>query len=158
MDLLRSEKEFVWDKEGWFVPLIAALDGLTAAQAAWQPPGAGNSIWQTVVHLNYYNERYLARFLGTPLGDPVADNDATFVPAGGADQEAAWAAEMERTRRVGAGWQLALAELTDADLARPIGQTTLGEQLPHLVMHVAYHAGQIVLLRKQQGSWPAKRG
>jgi uncharacterized damage-inducible protein DinB len=159
LELLRIEKDAVWDTEHWFIPLMMALDGVTAAQAAWQPPGAGNSIWQTVMHLNYYNERFLHRMLGTAPGQSVANNDETFVPAGGDNQEAAWAAELERTRRIGAGWQSALAELTDEAIARPIGEsTTVGQQLPHLLMHVAYHTGQIVLLRKQQGSWPAKRG
>jgi uncharacterized damage-inducible protein DinB len=33
----------------------------------------------------------------------------------------------------------------------------VGEALTNWMMHEAHHTGQIVLIRKMQGSWPAQR-
>jgi uncharacterized damage-inducible protein DinB len=155
VDLLLVLKDHSYEQEGWFVPLLQAVEGVTATQAAWQPAGGGNSIWQTLYHLNFYNELYLRRLTGQEVGRGVASNDETFVVPAGPDAEAAWQAEVERARRIGAEFRTALAELDDAGLD---GLGKVGGALPHLVMHDAYHAGQIVLIRKQQGSWPASRG
>lgn len=158
MGLFAALREIGWDKEGWFLPLAPALEGVTAAVASWQPPGGGNSIWQTVNHLNYYNERYLARVTGAPLGPAVADNDATFADPGNPQDEAGWQATVAKTHQIATGWRTVLAEYTDADLTRQVGDSTLGDTLLAWIMHDSYHTGQVVLLRKMQGAFPAKRG
>lgn len=158
VEFLRLTREYSWDKEAWFPPLADGLKDLTVAQAAWQPTGGGNTIWQIVNHLNYYNQRLLHRITGEPLGPALADNYATFGAGDQAADEAAWQSTVEQTRAIAAGWARVLAELTDADLDRPLPQGTLGEALVAWIGHDAYHTGQIVLLRKQQGSWPAQRG
>lgn len=159
--LLLQQKDHTWDKEDWFVPLAAALDGVGAAEAAWRPPGGGNTIWQTVNHVNYYNERVLSRLTGSPSGPSAENNDTTFGDPGDPRDTAGWQAALERTRHVAEGLRQALSERTDADLDQPraaSNSTPLGELLAAWVMHDAYHTGQIVLIRKQQGSWPARRG
>lgn len=156
--LFAALRETGWDKEGWFLPLAPAIDGISAAVATWQPPGGGNSIWQTVNHVNYYNERYLARVTGAPLGPALPDNDATFADPGNPEDEAGWQATVAKAREIADGWRKVLAELTDADLARKFLDSTLGDTLQAWIMHDTYHTGQIVLLRKMQGAFPAKRG
>ncbi|HYG57650.1 MAG TPA: DinB family protein [Symbiobacteriaceae bacterium] len=155
MDLLLKLKDFGWNQEGWFAPLAAALEGVTAAQASWQPPGGGNTIWQTVNHLNYYNGRLLRRFTGQPLEQGLPDNDSTFAVQEGA--EAQWLAALEQTRHIADGLRGVLGEMTDQDLGKPFNDGTLQDTLVSWIMHDVYHTGQIVLLRKQQGSWPAQR-
>lgn len=146
MDLLLVQRDHSWEQEGWFPPLAAALEGVGPAEAAWRPPGGGNTIWQTVNHLNYYNERLLCRLTGMPFG-PELDNDATFGEPGNPEDAVGWQAALERTRRIAQGLRTALAERGKAD-----------RNLALWVMHDAYHTGQIVLIRKQQGTWPARRG
>lgn len=161
MDLLRLQRDASWDKEDWFPPLAAALAGVGPAEAAWLPPGGGNTIWQTVNHLNYYNERLLCRLTGASFGPELPDNDATFSDPGDPTDVAGWAATLERTHRIAAGLGQVLAGCCEAGPDQPlspVASAALGEQLPHVILHDAYHTGQIVLIRKQQGSWPAQRG
>jgi len=80
--LLGLQREFVWNREGWYPPLEAALEGLTAREAAWQPPGGGNTIWQTLRHLNYWNEFMLHRITGSPGEPERIRNDEASGPAG----------------------------------------------------------------------------
>jgi uncharacterized damage-inducible protein DinB len=160
MTLLLQLRDYSWDQEGWFLPLAEALKGLEAAGASWQPPGGGNTIWQTVNHVNYYNNRMLLLLTGQPPG-PQIENDPTFQEPGDPHDTAGWAGTLAETRRIAEGLRQALAERTDADLDQPLGSVSpapLAERMAAWIMHDTYHTGQIVLIRKQQGSWPAHRG
>ncbi|HWI52580.1 MAG TPA: DinB family protein [Symbiobacteriaceae bacterium] len=152
ISLIRTLREYSWDKVGWFVPLAEALEGLTAVEAAWQPPGGGNTIWQTVNHLNFYNEQYLARLTNQPFEAKIETNDDTFGAPGDPADSAGWQATLERTRRVAEGLNQFFAAASDADLDQPTGNgnRTRVEGLVAWIMHDAYHTGQIALLRKQQ--------
>jgi uncharacterized damage-inducible protein DinB len=144
--LVRALRDYNWDKVGWFVPLAVALEGVTPAEAAWQPPGGGNTIWQTLNHINYYNEG----MTGQPLEAPTATNDDTFGTPGDPEDGAGWQATLERTRLIAEGLSKVYAEASDLDLDKPAGNTTRIESLAAWIMHDAYHTGQIALLRKQQ--------
>lgn len=152
IDLLLKLRDYSWDQVGWFLPLAQAIEGLTAAEAAWQPPGGGNTIWQTVNHINFYNERLLARLTKTPF-EGVNNNDETFQGPGNPEDTAGWQATLERTNRIAIELRQVLAELTDADLEQKVGNGahTVGDGLTSWVMHDAHHTGQIVLIRKMQG-------
>jgi uncharacterized damage-inducible protein DinB len=77
-DVLIEQFTACYDKNVWFVSLKTVLDGVTAEQAAWKPEGADNSIWETVNHLVFWNERWLQRYRGE-LNEPQdVDNDTTF--------------------------------------------------------------------------------
>ncbi|MEF2964516.1 DinB family protein [Paenibacillus sp. M1] len=155
--LLKIQKDNTWDREEWVVPLATAVQGVTTEQAEWVPPGGGNTIRETVNHLNYYNKRILNRLKNNPNAHSVDTNEATFAngerPAG-AD---GWAATLAETERTAYELRQAIAGLTEEDLAAPYsGESSdvlLGEELSRWLLHDAYHAGQIVLIRKQQGSW-----
>ena len=160
LELLQEIHRFTWDQEYWFLPLARALEGIGPAQAAWQPPGGGNTIWQTLRHLNYYNERYLRRFNGLPLEPALPNNDATFSDPGDPADLEGWQSAVRQAHEIAAGYDKLLAELPGRDPEQPLEKGTLGELLPalaHIFVHNAYHTGQIVLLRKMQQSWPAHR-
>jgi uncharacterized damage-inducible protein DinB len=160
LNLLQQLRSYSWNEEGWFVPLAEALKDLSVTQAAWQPPGGGNTIWQTVNHLNFYNYRILCRLTGQPLDAQKESNDETFGGPSDAANTAAWEATVQEAGRIADGLKKALAELTEADLDRSLSEASKAPAADFLaawIMHDAYHTGQIVLLRKQQGSWPATR-
>jgi hypothetical protein len=50
-----------------------------------------------------------------------------------------------------------LSAMSDADFDRLFSQTSLGLSTFNIIMHDAFHTGQIVQTRKLQGSWPARR-
>jgi uncharacterized damage-inducible protein DinB len=157
-ELLLQEWTFTYDQEDWYPPLRIALDGVNAAQASWRPAGeAANTIWENVSHLLYYKERLLHRLSGTPFPDEGQTNEATFLPSGGAFDEEAWQATVRRMEEVHQLLQEKLAKLSEEELSQPLPVKSVLDQGMSLVLHDAYHTGQIVQLRKLQGSWPAQR-
>lgn len=148
-----------YDQNTWFVALKNALDGVTAADAAWKPAGVDNSIWEIVSHLNYYNYAYVERFKGVDYQYPADDNDATFV-AGDAT-EAAWKAEVAKLDSI----MTEFRELIRAAAESKFDQSVSAENsakwstlISNIGAHNAHHGGQIVLLRKMQGSWDRAKG
>ena len=149
-----------YDTDGWFVALKNTLNELSAADAAWKPDGVDNSIWGIIRHLNFYNERYLKRFKGEKVEESEIDNSETFAGVSNTTEED-WQAEIERFDRVMSGWRSAF-EAADEEKFRQIyseeNQTTWAEIVGLMNTHHAHHGGQIIVIRKIQGSWNAKHG
>lgn len=160
LNVLQLQKENTWNTQEWIVPLSAALMGLNADQADWQPPGGGNTIRETLTHLNYYNHRLLNRLKNTSSGPALPTNEDTFTTSEHTEDAAGWSTLLAETERIAYELQQALAGLTDSDLEAPYSDTyshvPFGEELARWMLHDAYHAGQIVFIRRQQGSWPTE--
>lgn len=156
LDLLLFEWRNCYDKEDWYPPLSEALKGVTLDQANWRPEGAAaNSISGIVNHLLYYKERLLKRMQSGDPSETADDNDATFV--GTSNDKAAWQATLARLDAVHHEIGDMLEGYEDKDLDRTIPiDKKLGLALASIIMHDAYHTGQIVQIRKLQGSWPAR--
>ena len=172
MDIFRMEFDFSWDTETWFLPLESALEGLNSTDASWQPPGGGNTIWQTMNHLNYYNALLVRQINDTTPRKKASNNKATFGDIGKptdskwkavlaentfgdigdpADSEK-WKAALAETRLICENLRKSLAQVNDSQL-----EVELVGGLARQILHNVYHLGQIVLIRKQQGSWPKER-
>lgn len=54
--LLLHELRTTHSKAEWFVPINTAVEGLTAAQANWQPPNGTHSAGQLAYHLLFWNQ------------------------------------------------------------------------------------------------------
>ena len=148
-----------YDRNTWFVALKNALDQVTAKDAVWKPEGVDNSIWEIVSHLNYYNFAYVERFKGVDYQYPADDNDATFV-AGDATEEA-WAAEVARLDSVMTEFRELIAAAEENKFDEPVSATNpakWGMLISNINAHNAHHGGQMVLLRKMQGSWDRAKG
>lgn len=156
-ELLRLNWEICYDKEDWFLPVAEAVSGVTAEQANWRPDGGrANTIWETLNHLIYYKERLLKRWTGEETAYPKGvTNEDTFTVE--ATDEAAWEQTVRRSHDVHLAIRERIAGLKDEDWENAIPSRQLDTWLNSLAMHDAYHAGQIVLIRKLQGSWPAQR-
>ena len=143
-----------YDKNGWFACLKYCLNGLTAEQAAWKPDGADNSIHEIINHLNYYNHAYLERFRGNDYEYTLADNDATF------DEGSSWEEEVARFDSIMNGWRDALenADESKFDELVPNSESKWKAIISSIIAHAGHHGGQIVLLRKLQGSWDSGDG
>jgi uncharacterized damage-inducible protein DinB len=159
-EILLEQFTACYDENGWFVALKNALENLTAERAKWKPENSYNSIWETLAHLNFYNERYLRRFKGEQLAPSDIGNDETFSSADAAIEEA-WQVEIEHFVAVMGEWRKMLEAADEAKLAQPVSaenQSSWSSVISHINTHNAYHGGQIVLLRKLQGSWDAGKG
>lgn len=137
-----------YDTSEWFVCFRAAVKGLSHEQAKQKLTAQGDSVFGIVAHLTYWNERYLKKMKGEPQsGEMITDNEKTFLENGNEE----WSALLQKAEKVFEGWVQHLRTLTPLDTEHDaaIGNTAL---------HNAYHIGQIVMLRKLQGSWNKDEG
>jgi uncharacterized damage-inducible protein DinB len=156
MELLRRNLEITFEKEDWFVPLRTALEGVTAEQANWRPAGEGaNTIAEIVAHLNFYKRRLLQRLRGEEANYDGFTNDDTFKHR--STDEAGWKAAVAEMESIHAELTGILSKLDAEAFDRPLPKQALGLQLNSILLHDAHHGGQIVYIRKLQGSWPASR-
>ena len=159
IELLIEQARATSDQNAWFVTVSNSLRGLPATQAAWRAPGLDHSICETLAHLNYYNERHLRRLRGLPPAAAAAENIDTFRCASNLSEEA-WQAEAHRFADIMSEWCRYLEQVSVEQSA----DTSEGEAQPwasvlaHINLHNAYHCGQMVLIRKLQGSWNAADG
>jgi hypothetical protein len=146
--LLLHELHTTHNQADWFVPISVAVDGLTAEQASWQPPSGGHSAGQLTYHLLFWNRRTLLEFKGEPVDKFSGNNDETFEKF----NDKQWASTVKQLDQV----------MTDLEkLVETADEKKLAEWAPsiaNICTHNAYHVGQIVYVRKLQGSWNAAKG
>lgn len=155
-DVLLEQFIACYYEDGWFVALRKALDGVTAESAMWKPEGADHSIWELVNHTIFWNERWLQRYRGELTKPQDVENTSTFRP-----EDSDWQATLTHLWAVMDEWRGNLETITDEKLESPVNeqyQAPWRSPLAHQNIHNAYHIGQIVLLRKLQGSWDASKG
>ena len=156
-DILLEQFNTCFDTNGWFVATRNAIKGVTAEQADWKPEGADNSIREIINHLNYYNNAYLERFKGNEYEYKVADNDETFDKG----EAPSWGAEAERFDSVLSEFRQLLQNADESKFDQAVSATNQAkwsELVSNINAHNAHHGGQIVLLRKLQGSWDTGKG
>ncbi|WP_251037410.1 DinB family protein [Paenibacillus albidus] len=137
-------------------PLSDALEGVNSEQAGWKPQGAaGNSIWETVNHLTYYKDRLLRKLKGLEQEPQPDSNDDTFTVKESGEE--AWQKAVARLKSIHAQLREVIEALEEGAYDWGGAGHAPGEEVMSLILHDAYHTGQIVLLRKLQGSWPSTR-
>ncbi len=159
-EILLEQFTACYDENGWFVALKNSVKNLSAEQAAWKTENLDNSIWEILAHLNYYNKAYLERFKGIDYVYPANDNDETFSSAEKVSEEA-WQAEIERFDLIMDEWRNLLESAAESKFDEAVSATNKSlwaSLISHINPHNAHHGGQIVLIRKLQGSWDASKG
>lgn len=157
--LINTQISNSFDTNGWFVAVMNALDGVNVEQACCKPTDDVNCIWETLAHLTYYNHAYVERFKGIDYEYDVSSNDETF--SVGEYDEATWQSEIARFRTVMSEFRDLIEAADEAKFAEPVSasdQTKWATLILNIASHNAYHAGQIMLLRKLQGSWDTSKG
>jgi len=153
--LLLSELHSTHDTAEWFTPVKTAIAGLTAEQAKWVPqnaqgkldPNANHSVGMLAYHLVFWNENALAGLRGEKRASP-GNNDETFN-----DFDAAhWDDIVQRLDRVMQNLETEVEKMPEEKLAKAAPTIT------HVCTHNAYHTGQILYVRKLQGSWNPANG
>jgi uncharacterized damage-inducible protein DinB len=147
-----------FDTNGWFVSVRNAIAGVTAEQASWRPEDTDNSIIGLLSHMNYYNNAYLERFTGRDFEYKISDNDETFTQTT-SDED--WRAEVERFDQIAAGWRSVIESADESkfdEMAPPKNESSWSTIIANINAHTAHHGGQIVLIRKLQGSWDSGKG
>ncbi|EJV84539.1 DinB family protein [Bacillus mycoides] len=156
-EILQNGVKQVFYEEEWYPPISEALKNLTAAQACWHPEGkASNTIWENANHLLTFKERLLSRLHQDDTFVAPQNNDDTFVQ-GGPNDDDAWQQTVKRTLQVHDALRSSLTSLQEAELDQPSPSLPVWQQYMNILLHDAYHTGQIIQLRKLQGSWPSHR-
>lgn len=150
--LLLAQMDHTYRTGGWYVPLSEALNGLNATLAAWRPAEGAHSIWEILSHMTFWKERYVSRINNEPPSEKRVNNDATFETGPGGEED--WERMVSRFHASSEALR-AIAERGEEALDQPIGEESVALAVASLVMHDANHAGQIIYIRKLQGSWPS---
>jgi uncharacterized damage-inducible protein DinB len=132
----------------WFVPVNIALEDLTPAQAMWKDSSGNHSIAQLATHLIFWNQEQLDKFKGLPAKPFNGNNDETFSNL----DKTTWEATVKKLDSVLTAWEKAIETADDKKLS------TWYSAIAHIGTHNAYHTGQIIYIRKLQGSWNPEKG
>lgn len=156
-DVILEQFLYCHKKNGWFVSFQKAIAGLMPEQASWKKSESDNSIFEVTNHLVFWNERYLNRFKGFPNKEMDGNNDTTFYNKG----ELKWDEVVERFNSLMTEWYDAVHQCHEEKLDESVSSESNGtwlETLTCITLHNAYHIGQIVSIRKIQGSWDKEQG
>jgi hypothetical protein len=132
----------------WYAPISAAVDGLTAEQASWQPPKGAHSAGQLTYHLLFWNRQSLMKMSGKTPDKFSGDNEETFVKFDAKQ----WSDTVKQLDQVLTDLEK-LVESADEQKLAAIAPT-----IAKIATHNAYHDGQIIYVRKLQGSWNPDKG
>lgn len=152
IDLLLNVLDSTFDKESWYAPFKDAIEGITAEQATWRPTGeATKTIWENVNHLIYYKERLVAKMDGRQWTN--IDGNETFYLTQQSNDDKEWNKVVERAINA----HHSLRQMLSSISTEEIEQDSFEGKLLDIMLHDAYHTGQIIQIRKMQGSWPSNR-
>lgn len=133
--------------KNWFVPVSVAVEGLSAEKAAWKD-GGNHSVGQLAYHILFWNERVLQDLKGEKKTSFSGDNNETFENF----DEKQWNDVVKKLDAVLTGIENWVENATDDQLNKN------ASTIANVSAHNAYHIGQIVVVRKAQGSWDADKG
>jgi uncharacterized damage-inducible protein DinB len=138
----------------WHGPSVAeSLDGVDATLAARRLVAGAHSIGELAAHIGFWIDEAVRRIEGTPSATvPEAIN----FPPDAAATPAAWAATLAALETAHRRLHGIVVGLTDAQLEGAVAGSdpTVRGLLLGIAQHNAYHAGQVVVLRKLAGSAP----
>ena len=146
--ILLEQLHTTHNQQDWFVTVNSAVEGLTAEQASWQPKAGEHSVGQLANHILFWNKRVLARLKGEPQEKFSGNNDETF---NNFDAKQ-WADTVKQLDQIMTDFEKAVETADDKKLEE------WAPTVARVGTHNAYHTGQIITVRKLQGSWNPEKG
>jgi uncharacterized damage-inducible protein DinB len=156
VESLADQLERAFRGGAWHGPAVAeTLAGVDEKTAAARPVAGAHSIWEIVHHLTVWNDVPRRRLDGERLQNLPAERD--WPPVGDASGDvsaAAWRASLAALEEAHAALHERVRDLSDEQLDDPVSgsDSTVRGTLFGVLQHNAYHAGQIVALRKAAGA------
>ncbi len=147
-DMLLAELKSTHNSEEWFVPANIAVKGLTAEQAKWTDGKGNHSVGQLAYHLVFWNRQSLAKLKGEKPEKFSGNNDDTFNNF----DEKSWNEVVQQLDQVLGELEKWIETADEAKLKEN------AQLFTRISTHNAYHIGQIIYVRKEQGSWDPKNG
>jgi len=147
-EVLLAELRSTHTNPEWFVPANVAVKGLTAEQASWTDGKGNHSVGQLAYHLVFWNQQNLTRLKGEKPEKFSGNNDETFDKF----DSKTWNETVKRLDEVMNELEKWVETADEEKLKQAATVFT------HISTHNAYHVGQIIYVRKEQGSWDPKNG
>jgi uncharacterized damage-inducible protein DinB len=144
---------------------VACIEDISVELAAQRVSGYPHSIWQLVLHMNYWMD-YDLRTMSSDAPPYPEHAIESWPDHPKQPNEADWRKTAARFREL-LSQLSALADSGTENLARTTTKVTTGNRrrqcsvqtvLFEIIAHNSYHTGQIALLRRQAGAWPPERG
>lgn len=136
------------NQKEWFVPVNVAVAGLTPQQASWTDGKGNHSVGQLANHLLFWNRRALAQLKGEKVPPFTGNNDETF----SAFDAKSWTATTTQLDAVLTSLEQFVTQANVQTLEK------IAPQISNIATHNAYHTGQMILVRKEQGAWNPENG
>jgi uncharacterized damage-inducible protein DinB len=146
--ILLEQLRSTHNKAEWFVAANTAVEGLTAEQASWTDGKGNHSVGQLANHLIFWNRQELAKFKGESPEKFSGNNDETF----NSFDTKKWNETVKQLDEVLTELEKTVESADEAKLKE------WSSDVAHIGTHNAYHIGQIVFVRKEQGSWNPEKG
>jgi hypothetical protein len=153
--ILLAQLRSTHNKAEWFVPVNTAVAGLTPEQARWIPKSEGpnnpapedHSVGMIAYHLLYWNNAALSQLNGNKA-NTTSDNNETFNKF----DAATWADTVKKLDENLTALEQLVESADDAKIEK------IANTISNISAHNAYHTGEIIMIRKLQGSWDPKKG
>jgi hypothetical protein len=153
--VLLAQLRSTHNKAEWFVPVNTAVAGMTPEQARWIPKSEGpnnpapedHSVGMIAYHLLYWNSATLAKLKGEKA-PTTSDNTETFNKFDATN----WPETIKKLDENLTAIEQLVEGADDAKIA------AIAHTIANISAHNAYHTGQIIMIRKLQGSWDPKKG
>jgi len=147
--------------KGAHADTVASVSGLSPELAGKRPVGIEHTIWQLLVHMNYWMDYELRSIVGPEV--PYPEHAADSWP--NTDGPASASALVDEVRRF-ANQIKQLSDLAGrlndnqlrSRVVHPAKQETVEDVLWQMVAHNSYHVGQVAALRRALGAWPPADG
>ena len=146
--ILLTELKNSHDKSDSFVCGNIALANLTPQQANWTDGKGNHSVGQLVYHLAFWNGEVVSQIKDPKFKGFNGNNDDTFNKYDSKD----WDATVKKFDDGMTELEKIVEGASDADIAK------LAPVITRVCEHNAYHIGEIVMVRKEQGSWNPDNG
>lgn len=146
--ILLEQLKTTHNNKDWFVPASVAVEGLTAEQATWTDGHGNHSIGQLANHLVFWNSEALAKFKGETPPKYNGNNDETF----NSFDAKKWNETVQALDKVMADLEKFVESADQKTLEKD------ASTIAHIGTHNAYHIGQILYVRREQGAWNPEKG
>jgi uncharacterized damage-inducible protein DinB len=154
-DVLLDQLAACHNDLSWFPTFLDSVQGLTAEQAVWRKDDSSHSIWQLVSHLTFWNEKWLAYFIGNENFVNIDNNNDSTFNIKEEKNEENWRFAVDKLDAVYVEFRKVITDSPESKLDSYVphypGDCPWWGAISNLCTHNAYHIGQIVFIRKQQG-------
>ena len=154
IDPLLADLRWIYEGNAWHGPsVLEAIRDVTAQQAAARPIANGHSIYELTHHIAAWIGEVTSRVQGNEPGMP---SDGDFPANDMVVDAASWAEVCSRLERRQAELLETVTAFDASRLDEPVNPKNRGKDGPvsyrallsGLAQHSAYHAGQIMILRR----------